>query len=549
LSLSQDNEITDKELAEVMCKLISEGEYKKIDVEIRKNQEIYDLIVETRLNPEIKKINVYPQSIENFQVDLSKLLTSRFRSVSVNDSCFVLTIDGRIYFSDKSALEIMRDVLKIFRSAGYPFVKMKNFYFDESSGELNIYLLDGYVSRVKISGNHKTMDFVILRDLMFKPGDILTERKIIETMKNLWGTNLFSQIKFEYQINDSVEVTLDLRESASQFLRFGVRVDNERGVQIFSDFRNENTFGLNDDFGITFQGGMRNSLLKFEYKVDRLLRTMLTYGLNVYHSERKVYTYRTYFGDKNFYLKNEGEIKFVSFGFGLSIGGQFERLGNTLLKYQIERAAVENVSRAEFKAEKNLLSKFQLNITVDSRDKAYFPNHGVYLNAFYETSQKFLGSDISYSKISFAYENYNTYFKYGTLKFKFLFGLCDESTPLSQQFFLGSVTGLNSFSGMREDEIYGRQIILGGVEVRFRNPVKIVFDNFISFRYDIGSVWEKFEAIRWKDLRQGFGFELGFDTPIGALRIVVGKSFIFKTLKQEILFWGPTVVRFSVGFE
>ncbi len=549
MSLSQDNELTDRELAKAMCGLITEGEYKKIDVEIRKDQETYDVIIKTQLNPEIKKINVYPQSIENFQIDFSNLLTSWFHSVSVNDSCIVFTLNEKIFYSDKKIFELMREILKIFRSAGFPFVRVKNFYFDESSGELNIYLLDGYVSNIKISGNNKTRDFVILRDVMFRPGDIVTERKIVETMQNLWGTNLFSQIKFEYQIEDSVEITLDLRESASQFLRFGIRVDNERGAQIFSDFRNENTFGLNDDLGITLQGGMRNSLLKFEYKVDRLLQTMLTYGLNFYHFERKVYTYKTDFGERNFSLKNEGEIKFVGFGVGLSVGGQFEKLGNTLLKYQLEKVGVRNVSRDEFKEEKNLLSKLQLNIAIDSRDRAYFPNRGVYLNAFYEISQKFLGSDISYSKIFFAYENYNTYFKHGTLKFKFLFGLCDESTPLSQQFFLGSVTGLNSFSGMKEDEIYGRQIILGGVEVRFRNPVKIMFNNFISLRYDIGSAWGKFESIRWKDLRQGFGIELGFDTPIGALRIIVGKSFIFKTLKQEILLWGPTVVQFSIGFE
>ncbi len=549
LSLSQNNDLTDRELAKAMCKLISEGEYKKINVEIRKDKENYDVIIETQLNSEIRKINVYPQSIENFQIDFNNRLTSWFHSVSVNDSCFMFTLNEKIFYSDKNIFEIVHEILKIFRSAGFPFVRVKNFYFDESNGELNIYLLDGYVSRIKISGNSKTRDFVVLRDVMFRSGDILTERKIIETMQNLWDTNLFSQIKFEYQIGDSIEITLDLRESASQFLRFGIRVDNERGAQIFSDFRNENTFGLNDDFGVTFQGGMRNSLLKFEYKVDRLLQTILTYGLNFYHSERKVYTYRTDFGEKNFSLKNEGEIKFVSFGLGLSVGGQFEKFGNTLLKYQLEKVGVRNVSRAEFKEEKNFLSKLQLNITIDSRDRAYFPNRGVYLNAFYETSQKFLGSDVPYSKIFLAYENYNTYFKYGTLKFKFLFGLCDESTPLSQQFFLGSVTGLNSFSGMKEDEIHGRQIILGGVEVRFRNLVKIVFDNFISLRYDIGSAWEKFEAVRWRDLRQGLGIELGFDTPVGALRIIVGKSFIFKTLKQDILLWGPTVAQFSIGFE
>lgn len=531
-----------------MSLLLSTGEYRKVDVEIRKDDEHSEIKIETELNPEIKIVNVFPQSIENFKIKF-EVPTKIFRNFFVSDSCFTFIPKGKILFSERNVFDLSREILRIFHSNGFPFVKVKNVIFNEESGILNIYTSDGFVSDVKIYGNKKTRKSIILRDVYFKRGDVLTQKSVIETIQNLWATNLFSQIRFNYKVNDSVEVELDLSESVSQFLRLGFRIDNERGTQIFSDFRDENTFGLNDNFGATFQGGMRNSLLKLEYRVDRFLQTMLTYGVGLFHSERKVYTYGTNFGERGFSTKNEGEIKFTEAGAEISVGGQFEKLGNTLLKYQIEKALVKNVSRVNFKDEENLLAKLQLGISIDSRDRAYFPSRGVYLNTYYEMAQKFLGSDVSYSKIFFAYENYNTYFKYGTLKFKFLFGLCDESTPLSQQFFLGSVTGLNSFAGMREDEIYGRQVILGGIEVRFRNPIKILFNNFISLRYDFGSAWEKLEAIRWKDLRQGLGFELGFETPIGALRIKLGKSFIFRTVKQEALLWGQTVFHFSLGFE
>lgn len=544
--LGQNCEFTD--LAEAMCKLLATGEYKKINVEVKKDTAgVYNIVIETALNPKIEKINVYPQSPKELEINFDSF--GLFRSVVISDSVFTFIPYGEIYYSEQNVAKIKREILKVFHQAGFPFVRVRNWYFDEINGALKVYLTDGYVSGIKILGNKKTKDFVIFRDVKFRTGDILTDSKVIETMQSLWATNLFSQVKFEYRVDDSIDVMFDLQEASSQFLRLGVRVDNERGMQIFSDFRNENTLGFNDDLGLTFQGGMRNSLLKFEYKVDRILQTMLTYNLSLFHFERKVYTYRTILGERSFSLKNEGEVKFIGTGFSLSAGGQLSKLGNTLLKYQVEKALVKNVSRAEFKDEENIIAKLQLNITVDSRNRAYFPERGVYLNAFYEMSQKFLGSDISYSRIYFAYENYNTYFKYGTLKLKFLFGLCDESTPLSQQFFLGSVTGINSFSGIREDEVYGRQIILGGVEVRFKNPVRILFDNFISFRYDIGSAWEKFESIRWEDLRQGFGVELGFDTPIGALRVILGKSFIFKTLKRDVLLWGQTVFQFSLGFE
>lgn len=543
------DEISDEEIAKTLSKLLSKGGYGEIDIEVRKNSNMDEIIIWTKLNPEVRRVNVYPQSMQNFGIDFSRFMSDMFDSVEIRDSGFIFYPRRNIYFSEREVYEISRGILGVFHSSGYPFVKIKALEFDSLSGEVNIYLSDGYVSIILIRGNNKTRNFVVLRDVMFKKGEVLTESKVIKTFQNLWATNLFSQIRFDYEVNDSVKVELYLQESFSQFLRIGMRIDNERGGQFFSDFRNENTFGLNDELGLTLQGGMRNSLLKLEYKVDRFLESMFTYGLNIYASKRKVYTYELARGEREFSLRNEGEIEFNRVGFDLSMGGQFERLGNTLLRYQIEKAVVKNVSKVGFSDEKNLLAKLQLNIMVDSRDKAYFPNRGVYLNAYYETSQKFFGSDVSYSKIFFSYENYNTYFKYGVLKLKFLFGLCDESTPLSQQFFIGSVTGLNSFAGMREDEVYGRQVILGGLEARFKSPLKVVFENFISLRYDIGAGWEKLEAVRWKDLRQGVGIELGFDTPIGALRIIAGKSFILKKIGRNEVLWGPTVFQFSLGFE
>ncbi|MCX7761909.1 MAG: BamA/TamA family outer membrane protein [Candidatus Kryptonium sp.] len=542
-------EVTDKDIVNLLYKILSQGEYARIDVEVHQGARDTEIVFNTKLNPDIKKVNVYPQSSDGFQIDFSRFLGGLFASFEVLDTCVAFYPSNEIYFSERNVYEISREILRIFHAFGYSFATIKKIEFDEFNREINIYLNDGYVSEIKIHGNIKTRNFVIFRDIMFREGEILTERKVLETLRNLWATDLFSQIKLDYIVEDSVRVAIHLQESASQFLRMGLRIDNERGGQFFSDFRNENTFGFNDNFGLTFQGGMRNLMLKLEYKVDRLFQTIFTYKFNLYHSERKVHTYKTILSDRSFSLKNEGEIKFSYIGFDLSAGGQFEKLGNALIRYQVERAFVKNVSRIEFKEERNLLAKLQLNINVDSRDKAYFPNRGVYMNAYYEMSQKFLGSDVAYSKIFFSYENYNTYFKYGALKLKFLFGLCDDSTPLSQQFFIGSVTGLNSFSGMKEDEMYGRQVILGGVEARFRSPIKVFFESFLSLRYDVGSAWEKFEAIRWKDLRQGIGIELGFDTPIGALRINVGKSFKVRAVKQEGLIWGPTIFYFSLGFE
>jgi hypothetical protein len=81
-------------------------------------------------------------------------------------------------------------------------------------------------------------------------------------------------------------------------------------------------------------------------------------------------------------------------------------------------------------------------------------------------------------------------------------------------------------------------------------PYKFVFDTFLSIRYDIGSAWEKFEAIRLKDMRHAIGVELAFDTPAGPLKFGLGRSFFLrKVIRGRALIPGPTVFYISFGFE
>ncbi|NPA44874.1 MAG: hypothetical protein GXO49_05005, partial [Chlorobi bacterium] len=61
------------------------------------------------------------------------------------------------------------------------------------------------ISSIKISGNYKTKDAVIIHELTFKVGDTLTENKlklkIKESEINLLNTPLFNFINFNYEID------------------------------------------------------------------------------------------------------------------------------------------------------------------------------------------------------------------------------------------------------------------------------------------------------------------------------------------------------------
>jgi NTE family protein len=69
------------------------------------------------------------------------------------------------------------------------------------------------------------------------------------------------------------------------------------------------------------------------------------------------------------------------------------------------------------------------------------------------------------------------------------------------------------------------------------------------FRYDLGSIWEVQESIRFKDLKHGIGAALSLDTPIGPADFAVGRSFLFKDdLPDNPISWGDVIFYFSIGY-
>ena len=147
----------------------------------------------------------------------------------------------------------------------------------------------------------------------------------------------------------------------------------------------------------------------------------------------------------------------------------------------------------------------------------------------------------------FDFEHSISFGRNNTIRPKFVFGFADKTTPLMEQFSLG---GENSFYGMLEYELRGRQILSTSLEYRVLVPYKLFFDTYFAVRYDLGQIWENAEDIRFKDLRHGIGLSALFDTPIGKASFSAGKSFILsKSIDKDSFVFGPYTFYFSIGYD
>jgi len=283
-----------------------------------------------------------------------------------------------------------------------------------------------------------------------------------------------------------------------------------------------------------------------ELKSNRFFGTMFTYNWSVYYRFRNIYDYTQSVENRDLIRTENGEYRDTRIGSSFLVGTQVRRFGTLF-----GQLVYENLSRENLQGiipEENDLKLFKLRIggKIDTEDIYPFATKGTTVNYIYESSRNRISSGITFTKLSFDITYNLSLGKPSVLKPKFVFGFADKTTPDYEVFSMG---GEDSFYGMVEDEMRGRQVLLASVEYRYKLPIKIFFDTYLSARYDLGRVWENTEDIRFKDLKHGLGFAVLFDTPIGKTSLSAGRMFIINQgFTSESLYWGPMTFYFSMGY-
>jgi NTE family protein len=444
------------------------------------------------------------------------------------------------------------DLLGIIKENNLSASDIQKFYFDNASGNLIIKVSDGSINKITISGNKKTQDNVILNELTFDENKIIKKYDIEKSLQNIYSTNLFQQLSFNINsLTDSTKpnINIQVTEKSARNLKFSIRADNERKLQLYFEINNESLFGTNNESALSLNGGLKDREYKMEFKSNRFFSTYFTYNLSFYYKFLDISSYSQIKDfDNNTYSRNFlGEYRDAKYGGSFLLGTQVGRIGTVYGQIAYEKFS-RNQLQGEIPEESDFKTiKFKFGGKIDTQDKYPFPTKGSKINYYYESSQKIVAENVSYSKLLFDIEHSITIGKINTLRPRFIFGFADKTTPLMEHFSFG---GENSFFGMLENELRGRQLLTASLEYRILFPYKLFFETYLSTRYDLGQIWDNAEDIRFRDLRHGIGLSALFDTPIGKASFSVGRSFLInRGLTQESFMFGPYTFYFSIGYD
>lgn len=509
----------------VFDSLVATGRYARLTLNLRPNAAAE---LEATPNPTIHHVHVLPPE---HPAGLDSIAA---------------TLEGSLYGAG-TCTAVLEQMLRWYRRSGYAFGTVTGTKFDAASGTLDINVADGLIKSIQIDGNLNTDRSVIARELPFTAGLPFNTDDGIRALSNLGATNIFKQATLEVVPGQTtVDVRVHVAEQHSQVLRISGRLDNERNTQLGVEVGEDNLFGEGMHIGALIFGGVRNTTAELTFSSNRILTTYLSYNATVYSNRRDVYFYRDSTASRTrVELVNLGEYAQTQTGLRFSVGENVPQLGLLGVTARYEYQTLSGISGTR-PNEKNTVFSLHGQLVFDTQNDFPFPTSGTLVNLSYESGFKLLGADVAFTKFSATYDTYLTLEKRSTFHPQFTFGYADATTPTADQFRIG---GQFTFYGLREDQYLGKQMLTGGLEYRYKLPIRIFFDAYATARYDIGTVWGQVQEIHFGDLRHGLGVGLSFETPIGPAEFAAGRSF---TLANPIggksfAVFAPVVFYFSVG--
>ena len=407
---------------------------------------------------------------------------------------------------------------------GYAFTRVTpDLDKDQENGEVRViyYIQPGSKVKVRdvlISGNSKTLDRVIRRNVLLAPGDQYEMSKIQRSKNAIMRTGGFDSVDIEEKRVDeeNVDLLVNVKEGKTGEFTFGVGYGSYDGIMGSASIKDRNIFGTGLTAGLYFDKSEVSTSYRLNLYNPAVLDSNYSLSTDIYQTDYVDYDYRE-----------------ITQGFSL-VGGR--RITDTLeasLGYTYQKSKLsefDNPYYQRYYMGEYIKSSVIPGLYFDNTDSYFFPKNGWKLSGSLEYAGiggdadlcKYFGT-LYYFKALVEWTDWDLVFR-----FRSKLGYIEDNghVPINERFYLGGVNSLRGFQsnsvtprdryGVR---IGGNQTLYGSVELSYG-----LFETVqmrVSAFYDYGMLGEdKITQIQ----RSSVGVALEWISPIGAITFIIPKA-------------------------
>jgi outer membrane protein insertion porin family len=435
-------------------------------------------------------------------------------------------------FSKETLRKDILSISDLYSESGYALITVTpDLIADESRKTVRVVMKidegDKYkIGRIEISGNTKTRDKVIRREVRFSEGDTFNSALIKRSHEKINNLNFFENVELlpKPQPEEKL-VDFDIRvkeRPTGSFSIGGGYSSVEKLIGMF-EVTQGNLFGKGQLLKLRAELGSKTSYYDLTFKDPWFMDNPILFAINIYKTSTSQFV----------------EYDKEATGLGISFGKNLGEYWSSNIAYNFENADITDVDEDASPIIKdqegnNVTSSITPSITRDSRNNYLDPSRGS-RNSIYVTyaglggTNKFIKSGIDSA----------WYFPLGSTsfmvrgRFGYATGIGNKELPLYERFYVGgiySVRGLDfGEAGPKDpatgDPIGGTEELIFNTEYIFPLVSDIKLKGVVFF--DAGNSYDSFNNFGY--LRYTTGTGVRWISPVGPIRLEWGYNLDKKT--------------------
>ena len=447
--------------------------------------------------------------------------------------------------------EAIAKIQDCYSSKGYILARIDS-VSDDPDGTVNISIKEGTINRILISGNEKTKDYVIERNILTEPGQIYNENLLKEDLVRLYATQAFKDVTREIEPTDDpdkYDITINIEEQRTASISVGGGIDSVTGVFGSVGISDNNFLGRNERLSLNGIAGtgviLNDSSIKRRMNLQAELSYFKPYFYNADTSLMSKVFYRD-FGSYQVPLAIERRVgaeatvahrmkynKHVTGTFSLGIEhidvseGDGKKIGSLYSKYNIP------ISERAKQLEGGLFLSLSPALLYDTRDNATVTRKGTMASLRFDEEIGVIDFNKTHGKLTGMVKQYIPVGKKSSLSFTAKGGgkIHGDNMPEVMAYRLGGPYTVRGFkmSGVGTGDAF----IMGSAE--FATPIPFLDRTRINFLNNL-----RFTV--WADAGKIFNPSITdriYDRPLYAVSAGVG-------LKLYIPGMGPLSIDYGI---
>ena len=402
-----------------------------------------------------------------------------------------------------------------------------------------------YVRRINLTGNTRTRDEVLRREMRQLESSWYSAEKINRSKQRLERLGYFSEVNVETPAvpgtADQLDVNLDVTEKSTGSVMFGAGLSSSEGVVFGVTVNQANFLGTGNRVSTQINTGKINTTYSLSYTDPYFTPDGVSRGFDVYRK------------DVDSSSLNVGRYSTASYGAGVRFGVPVNERDTFTFGLTFDYTSIDLTDASPVRYQRycgntsgceNNTLRADAGWTHDTRDNILFPNRGVLQRLTGEIGLP--GLDQEYYKISYQHTWYKDFTKNMTLMLNGELGYGNsygsQDYPFFKNFYAGGVNSVRGYKtsaiGPRDtDASTNKDFAVGGTRRAVANaelffPVPLIKDSKqlrLSAFVDAGTVWGQEGSLAdacegaSDCLRYSTGVGVSWYSPFGPIKLVLAK--------------------------